>query len=280
MGFQQNGLNNNNNLTMQRMSKIYYENWRDEAVLPMKLNIKACGVQPIPLKKDSKKQDGRLAIVHNGDVRKAALDQGTIHALLKSCLADNAIIIFTSTEGVAIEPRTLQLSTGLNYHVFGINRLPTGSPVSFLSVDEWKEIINWANPSSDVKSIDALKRRASETVIRMLWPGGREKRVKMALAVLCQGYLFCSTSQQNPNLIETVKSDWWLRVFVEREDNKALTVLEREKAMQVIADFLPQGGTLSMSGAADKFLSMLKEGKVNDAKTVSDLSSELAEELM
>ena len=262
------------------MTEIYYENWRDEAILPMKLNIKACDVHLIPLKMNSKKVDGRLAIVHNGDVRKAALDQGIIHALLKSSLADNAIVIFASTVGVAIEPRTLQHSKGLKCHVFGINRLPKGSPVSFLTIDEWKEIINWANVPCDVNSVEALKRRANETIIRLLWPGGREKRGKMALAVLCEGYLSCFANQDTNHLIEASKSDWWLRPFVEAEDLKSLTVIEREKAMQVIADLLSKDGSTSMPSAARKFLSVLRKGSVDDQKAVSGLHDELAKELV
>ena len=66
-----------------------------------------------------------------------------------------------------------------------------GNKARLLTNEEWTAIHNWAKQAVGKQTIDEVERLADEAVKQLLWPSTSKKRYRMALAVLCQGYLAC-----------------------------------------------------------------------------------------
>jgi hypothetical protein len=283
------------------MEQTYYENWKSEAVLPMRSLLEACGLTLRAFVKGRTKRDGILAVVHNSDLRKAILDQRQ----LPQCLANNAVVLIASTQGVTMEPQIVEGPGGLRCYVFGIRRTPSGTSnsVQFLSKEEWRDIIEWAKNSKGAKSLATLKQLAQASVRRLLWPDDNERRWRMALVALCQGYLFCfsrhvaqlhwgedvKTAVQKMDCEKFPKppakrwktvqeSEWWLRIYGEGEQNGALTKVERAKAVDRILELLNKGGKPSTE--TTRLVEMLEGGKVDDANVVVWVYNALQKELL
>src|ERR1019366_7632159 len=173
---------------------IYYRNQGEER-LPIRKILGECGVKDEnirPITEQSTLRDGYLAVVHHTDFRQAIIDNGK-NKTVPLWLKQNGIVIFASSDGgVRHKPSTSQNSKGQRCHVFGIDKQPSqrSGSAHFLDQNEWCEIITWAKANEGKGDIDSLKASASAVVKKLLWPDDDDRRSKMALAVLCQGFLF------------------------------------------------------------------------------------------
>lgn len=292
---------------------IYYRN-QGEDRLPIRKVLKECGVkcENIRLITDqSKSRDGCLAIVHHTDLRQAIIDNGK-NKTVPLWLKQDGIVIFASSDGgVRHKPSTSQNSKGQRCHVFGINKQPSqrSGSAHFLDQNEWREIITWAKSNEGKSDIDSLKASASAVVKKLLWPDDDDRRSRMALAVLCQGFLFCfcrlaakkdlgedvikalkimectggqklSAEQQKEisGIWESVQlAEWWLRVFRAENGGGALKNSERANAIKVVKGLL--GKDAKSLQDSRKMASMLENSKVNDANVVARVFIRLEKEL-